>query len=138
MVMDKEKLRFEAKAISAATKLGASLEDKDAVTYLDLLFEEWKKTGGASVDVSNWLLKRLEGAFKSASTPPDWIEEDFTWPFLDNKPMIFLIQFSHPKSGPLAEELSAGETVYLFAGRKSEDGITRLVYKTVSQFENGY
>jgi hypothetical protein len=138
MPLDAEQIRFEGKAISAAMKLGGSLEDKDAALFLAQLYAEWKKLEIPLASTEAWFSKRLAGVFKSVDVPPIWIEEEPAWPFIDGRPMIFLSQCSHPKEGVLSSELSAGETVYLFAGRRTTNGKTRMEYRTISQFEKGY
>lgn len=137
MALDAEQIRFEGKAISAAMKLGASLEDKEAAPFLAQLYVEWKKLEIPLASTEAWFSKRLGGVFKFVDAPPKWIEEEPAWPFIDGRPMVFLSQCSHPKEGALSSELSAGETVYLFAGRRTENGKTRMEYRTVSQFEKG-
>jgi hypothetical protein len=52
--------------------------------------------------------------------------------------MVFLKQCSMPENELTSRELSPGETVYLFGGRKAEGGKTRMVYVTVSQYARGY
>ncbi|MBL8812984.1 MAG: hypothetical protein JNM43_22645 [Planctomycetaceae bacterium] len=133
-----EKMRFEGKAVSAAMKLGGSLEDKEAAPFLDRLYNEWKELAIPLASTEAWLSKRLGGTFKCIGSTPVWIEDEPAWPFIDGKPMVFLSQCSHPKEGSLSSELSAGETVYLFAGRRTTNGKTRMEYRTVSQFEKGY
>lgn len=138
MSLEIEKIRFEGKAITAAMRLGGSLEDREAAPLLENLFAEWKNLKLPLASTEAWLGKRLAGMFKFVGAPPAWIEEEPAWPFIDGQPMVFLTQCSHPKQGALSSELSAGETVYLFAGRRTAEGKTRLEYRTVSQFENAY
>lgn len=138
MAVNADLIRFEGKAISAAMKLGGSLEDKEAAPFLAQLFAEWKKLEIPLASTEAWFMKRLGGVFKFVEAPPRWIEEEPIWPFIDGRPMVFLSQCSLPKEGALSSELSAGETVYLFAGRRTVSGKTRMEYKTVSQFEKGF
>ena len=138
MSLDAEQMRFEGKAISVAMKLGGSLEDKEADPFLRQLFIEWKNLEIPAASAETWLNQRLAGMFTSIDVPPSWIEEEPVWPFIDGRPMIFLTQSTHPKVGALSSELSPGETVYLFAGRRTKDGKTRIEYRLVSQFERGF
>ena len=136
--LNAEQMRFEGKAITAAMKLGGSLEDKEAASFLEALFAEWKTLEMSLASPDAWLSQRLAGVFRFVDVPPAWIEEEPAWPFIDGRPMVFLSQCSHPKDGALSSELSPGETVYLFAGRRTKNGKVRIEYRTVSQFEKGY
>lgn len=138
MALDSDRIRFKGKAISAAIKCGGSIEHEDAASFFDLLYQEWKASGVGLSGSETWLTDRLTGNFKSLGAAPIWVEDEPTWPFLDGKPMVFLCQCSMPENGILASELSAGETVYLFGGRKSENGKVKMTYRTVSQFAKGF
>lgn len=138
MTLDKDRIRFKGKAISAAIKCGGSLDSEGASELFESLYSEWKASGVTLAASEAWLSERLRGVFKSLREPPVWIEDEPSWPFLDGKPMVFLNQCSIPENDLTSSELSPGETVYLFGGRKTESGKTRMVYATVSQYAKGF
>ena len=133
MTLDKDRIRFKGKAISAAIASGGSLDNESAAPFFEPLYMEWKASGVSLAASESWLKERFVGVFKSLESPPVWIEDEPSWPFLDGRPMVFLSQCSIPESELSSSELSSGETVYLFGGRKTEGGKTRMVYVTVSQ-----
>lgn len=138
MTLDKDRIRFKGKAISAAIASGGSLESDAASPFFESLYTDWKASGVSLGASESWLKERLAGVFKSLEHPPVWIEDEPSWPFLDGRPMVFLCQCSMPENGLSSSELSPGETVYLFGARKAENGKTRMVYVTVSQYAKGY
>ncbi len=138
MKLDPDQIRFHGKAITIAMHYGGSLDGSDASTYVDKLYSEWKSNDLSFGQVEIWLKDRLSDVFKSLDAPPVWVEEEPAWPFISDKPMVFLNQCSMPDNTLSNQELSPGETVYLFGGRKTESGITTMAYKTVSQFRLGY
>jgi hypothetical protein len=138
MALDQDRIRFGGKAIDAAMKYGGSLSVDPASAFFESLYSEWKASGSSLQESEAWLRQRLSGVFKSLENPPVWIEDEPSWPFLDGKPMVFLNQCSMPENALTARELSPGETVYLFGGRKTESGKTRMVYTTVSQYAEGW
>jgi hypothetical protein len=137
MALDQERIRFKGKAISAAIKCGGSIENNEAGSFFDSLYQQWKETGLPLASAEPWLLDRLRNTFKSIGSPPKWIQDEPTWPFVDGKPMVFFGQFSMEDDEFSNRELSPGETVYLFGGRKTEGGKTRMTYCTVSQYAKG-
>ena len=139
MALDRDRIRFKGKALSAAIRCGGSIEHDDAGPFFDNLYAEWQGSG-LSLDASEgWLDERLKDAFKCVERAPEWVdEEEPLWPFIDGKPMVFLAQCTMKDDELGREELSPGETAYLFGGRKHEDGKVRMTYTTVSQFAPGY
>jgi hypothetical protein len=73
--------------------------------------------------------------FISLVSPPVWVEEEPTWPFLDGKPMVFLSQTKIDRTPVSDQLLSPGSTVYLFGARQVDGKGFRMIYKTVSQFD---
>lgn len=138
MALDPDRVRFKGKAISAAIKSGGSIEHDEAASYFELLHQEWKASGVGVSGAETWLTERLKGEFKSLGEAPIWIDDEPTWPFLDGKPMVFLCQVSMPEHGEVVSVLSPGETVYLFGCRKTDNGKTKMVYRTVSQYAKGF
>ena len=138
MALDPDRIRFKGKAISAAIQCGGSIEHEEAENFFDMLYQDWKGSGIGLSASEAWLIDRLKGIFKSLGDAPIWVEDEPKWPFLNGKPMVFLCQQSMPEHGELAAELSAGETVYLFGCRKTENGKTQMVYRTVSQYAPGF
>jgi hypothetical protein len=138
MALDPERIRFKGKAIAAAIKCGGSIEHEEAASFFEGLYHEWKSSGLGLSASEGWLIDKLKEVFRSLHEAPTWIEDEPKWPFLDGKPMIFLCQCSMPDHGVSEAELSPGETVYLFGGRKTENGKTKMVYRTVSQYAVGY
>lgn len=133
--MDEKKVRFKGKLISAALRKNASVEDSEARGFVDALYSEWVGSGASLDELPAWLDMRLSGEFRALNSPPVWVEEEPAWPFLDGKPMVFLSQTKMDETAISASLLSPGETVYLFGARQVAGRGFRMIYRTVSQFE---
>ena len=138
MALDRDRIRFKGKVVSAAMRQGGSLERQESAPFFEMLYSEWVEKGLTLDGANVWLDNRLRGAFESIAQPPVWIEDEPSWPYLSGKPMIFLTQCTIAESELSVRALAAGETVYLFGGRETAGGKTRMVYRTVSQFADGY
>ena len=138
MALDRDRVRFKGKAISAAIRSGGSIEGDDAAAFFDELHREWVASGEPLDAASAWLEDRLCRAFAYLTEPPVWVEGDPSWPYLEGRPMVFLTQCSIEESELAMRELSPGETVYLFGGRITDGGKTRVIYRTISQFAKGF
>ena len=135
MSIDREKIRFKGKVISAALLLNASANDSEARSFVEQLYEEWRAARVPLEECSNWLMAKLARAFVSYRDKPEWVENEPSWPFFDGKPMIFLSQTRMDNDSISRDALSPGETVYVFAARQIASGGFRMVYRVVSQFE---
>jgi hypothetical protein len=89
-------------------------------TYVRPIFNEYMRAGLPIPDMiwlqnipnetAQWIAKRLQGEFKYAVSPPEWIHEPY-WLFgKDNKPMKFVAQFKEPRN-----EISNEGIVYVFS-----------------------
>ena len=134
MRFNADRVRFKGKAISAAIRQRASIEDEQASQFFEQLYSEWQSTGLSLNEADLWLDRRLAGEFCSLADPPQWVESEPAWPFLDGKPMVFLTQCSMGDEEISRLKLSPSETVYLFGGRKSVGSGAEMVYRTISQF----
>ena len=133
--MDERRIRFKGKAISTAMRLGASIEDDQASDYFDSLYSAWNATGLTLDEASTWLEARMAIDFRSLGNPPEWVEDEPAWPFLDGRPMVFLMQCTFDDGELSRSLLSPGETVYLFALRSHVGDDLQMGYRTISQYE---
>jgi len=138
VALDRDRIRFKGKVISAAIRQGSSLQGEESAPFFEMLYSEWVGSGMTISGADAWLDNRLGGAFESIAQPPMWIEDEPSWPYLSGKPMIFLTQCTIAETELSIRALAAGETVYLFGARETAGGKTRMVYRTVSQFAAGY
>lgn len=138
MQLDKARIRFHSKLMSAAQQLGGSASGDESQPFVDSLYCDWLDESLPLSSVVQWLDAKLQNVFESLDSPPEWIEEEPDWPFIDGVPMVFVSQTSFLGT-PLANaRLSVGETIYLFAGRRCfDDGRVRMEYRVVSQFADG-
>lgn len=134
MILDKEKIRFKGKLISAALRLNASVSDAGARDFVDQIYEEWRATGLPLEESTDWLGSRLAEVFVSYNAPPVWVEDEPAWPFHQGKAMIFLCQITMDDGPFSASALSPGETIYVFAARQPVDRGFKMIYRVVSQF----
>jgi hypothetical protein len=128
MTIDAQRIRFKGKAISAAHAFRGSVEGADAKPFIDALYEQWLSTGQQLSEVERWLLDRFSDEFKYTNEPPQWVENEPSWPFLNGKPMTFISQCT-------VGELSPGETVFLFGARQPKGKGFEVIYRVISQFE---
>jgi hypothetical protein len=133
--VDEIRVRFKGKAFSVAIRLGASIEDDQAKEYFDTMYSDWTATGLGLDEAAEWLDARMATEFRSLGNPPEWVEDEPAWPFLNGRPMVFLMQCSFDDMEPIRSMLSPGETVYLFGIRSQVEGNFEMVYRTISQFE---
>ena len=130
-------VKFWACANEISGKIGASLEDEGAESYVKGLYDDYIREQKVNTEKpKDWLRKALENSFVSMDTPPKWIGEPF-WAFLDGIPMAFLHQFTiSTKAQHL--KLSLGYTVYVFGGRKiCGNGEKSSAYKLIVIDDDG-
>lgn len=132
MKLDKDLMRFHAKANTVALSLGGRIDSSDdGESFVSELYAEYK--AGDLADPVAWLKGRLRSSFQSVGQSPKWIEREPSWPFFAGKPMVFISQTSLPDCVVCRDFLTTGETVYLFGARRPVDAGYEMVYTTVSQ-----
>lgn len=135
--MDKERIKFHSNMIVIAEKdFRASCSNEEADAFVDRIFKEYKDAG-TGCEAEKWLRERLKSEFLWIDKPPQWVEDESAWPYLDDKPMVFLRQFSIPKSPMTEEHVGANDEIYVFGLRtevKGEGSAThRVEYRVVVQ-----
>lgn len=138
MNLDKSRIRFMSKAISVASQFGGAIDRDEAANFFDTIYSEWTASNLSLEKTEAWLKDRLSNAFQSIGHPPVWIEDLSSWPYLDGKPMVFLCQCTMRSNELTDRELSPGETVYLFGGRKIAGDKIWMEYKVVSQYQKEF
>ena len=134
MQLDPQRVRFKGKAILVAMRCGASLSSPEAGPFFENLYLAWQAANLPLEAAERWLGDRMPAEFKSLGEPPSWVEEEPAWAFLSDRPMVFLTQCSMDVNNRSASDLSPGETVYLFGLRQVDGELSRMVYRTISQF----
>ncbi len=101
----------------------------------DALYEEYCASGQPE-PVDDWLRPRLKDLFQYLVSPPQWIEEQHKWPYLNDRPMVFIHQYAFPQDLQ-TETLGTGTVLYIFGGRvplpEYGEGRYRVEYTTVAQ-----
>ncbi|MCC9658783.1 hypothetical protein [Rhodopirellula halodulae] len=137
MELDKDRIRFHGKLMSAAQRFGGSASGDESQPFVDTLYREWLDESLPLSSVGPWLDAKLQNTFESLDSPPHWVEDEPAWPFIDGVPMVFVSQTSFADTPLANDRLSVGETIYLFAGRRSDAGRIRMEYRVISQFAQG-
>lgn len=127
---------FWGAAMEVAEKLSASIEAEGAEAFARNLYDAYVEQG-APKNKKKWLSDRLENEFLCLNERPKWIGEP-SWLYHQEKPMVFLNQFSVAVSAQhLKEKISLGDTIFVFGSRHSLDDETgtgwTVVYRTVAQ-----
>ena len=83
-------------------------------------------------NVLQWMKACLDGKFLSMQESPKWIGEP-SWRFIDDIPMVFVDRIEFYDNAIMANNLSVGDVLYTFAGRKRVDDGWELIIKLVKQ-----
>lgn len=101
----------------------------------DALYQEYCASGQLE-PVDDWLRPRLKDLFKYLVSPPQWIEEEHMWPYLNDRPMVFIHQYAIPQSIQ-NETFGTGIVLYTFGAKfplpEYGEKSYRLEYTTVAQ-----
>lgn len=133
-MLEKEQTLFNGLMIRISLELGASLEDEGADVFKEKIYNEYCEAGKPD-NQEEWLKNRLKDCFKYVTEPPIWIEEEPTWPFLNNEPMVFISQTELKKNKVTEEFLTWDEVVYLFGARQPFKKGFEMVYTTTVQLK---
>jgi hypothetical protein len=93
-------------------------------------YHDFLESGNRS-DVS-WIRDRTKSLFKCVTTPPDWVNEP-EWPWAEDVPLVFVMQYTIPENGVAAEAGIPGMTVYLFSLRIPDGTSFRVELQIVRQ-----
>jgi hypothetical protein len=132
-MFDKQEMIFGSKVLSVVMKkLNASVQGEECEKFIEELYSKFK-TAGSPKDIEQWIFDNIKDQFQFIDTPPNWVEDEPNWPFMNAKPMIFIGQHDI-RAGKVADnQLDSGITLYLFGARiPYKDGF-KLEYVTVSQ-----
>lgn len=133
-MLDKDRISFGGLLIRLALEFGASLEAEGADKFEDELYGEYLAAGKPD-SLEAWLREKVKVSFKSMDKPPQWVEDEPSWPFFNNKPMIFISQTELTETSFNQEFLTWDEVIYLFGARKPFKKGYEMVYTTVSQLK---
>ena len=129
-----ERLQFGGKIQRVAEEdLAASfsrLSEPASTAISDRLYAEYVEAGTPR-NWRQWIRERIEPMFLCAGDRPNWVGGTPMWAFLNDKPMVFIRQFTLG-SGPVeTTALSDGLTLYLFGLRVPTETGQRLEYRVV-------
>jgi hypothetical protein len=120
---DREKMAFTSALFDFVTDRFDATSHDDA--FEERLYAAYK--ADAPADVTQWLVKRLEGKFQAVAARPVWIDEA-SWSFHEGEPLTFVGQIQ-------GED---GEAFYLFQGlRRTKEGYETPLYKLLAQHRGG-
>lgn len=116
----------------AADEYNASCEGEAAEPFVKKLFDEWT-AAGSPTPCKGWLKARLKGSFKCVGDPPQWIEEEPDWPYLNGEPMVFVAQIDLKRNAVTESNLTFNERLYVFGARVPLKRGFEMEYRIIAQ-----
>jgi hypothetical protein len=136
MGLDLAELKFCGLANTVALEeFAGSFDDARSTALQESLYREWVAAGSAK-NARDWLRPRIAALFACAGERPKWIERTPQWPFLNGRPMMFLVQFDVPATDQTTAHLATDIVIYVFGAKVPHPEITdgwTLEYKVVTQ-----
>ncbi len=146
MVMDRSYILFCAALSELAAKAcNAGIGHSESELFMKRVYDEYLLTShpapdmnwikSVPADVKEWMINSLNKNFLFMNEKPKWIREP-SWRFIEDIPMVFISQVEFEKNIMMEENLSSGDVIYIFSGRKKVDDGWELAIKMVKQDRN--
>lgn len=146
MVMDRGYLLFCAALTEVARDTcKAGINNKESGLFLKYIYEKYQSDSLPEPEISwvktipkkvkSWMTAVLSEHFLCMKHEPVWVREP-AWRFIDEKAMIFIGQIEFDNNEIMNENLSSGDVIYIFSGKKEVDGGWEMVIKMVKQDRN--
>lgn len=135
-MLDLEKIDFLSEAGEVAHNLNASLYAHGADTFVDKIYTEYREAKERSrINQKKWLKNRLKNAFLYYEEAPVWIDDEPSWVYFEDSPMVFISQMKLKRNEFTEQYLTYDSVVYLFGIRKPGPSPEsyEMEYVTISQ-----
>ena len=132
-MLDKDTREFRRKMFDVVEKVyNANCDTEEAEEFVIYVFEHYKLSG-LPKKINEWLKDFLKDWYQYVDKPPVWVEEEPNWPYSNGKPMIFIKQFTIPKTPITEEKLTWDNTIYVFGERIPYKSSYKVEYKIIEQ-----